>query len=731
MAKTITLSIGGMHCASCSAIITKTLMKMQGVEKADVNYSTEKANVTFDSEKVGEEALIQAIVARGYSASIAKDAQAEEGRKQAELLHTKKMFFTSAFFSIPAILIGMLFMEEGLLFTGFELPYAAFALFLLSTPVQFYAGFQFYKGTWAALKNKNANMDSLIAIGTTAAYGYSVYLLFIAGAEEQYFEISAVLITLVIMGKWLETRAKGKTNAAIKALMSLAPKTATVIRKGKEFAISIDDVKKEDIIRVKPGEKVPVDGKVLFGDSSVDESMITGESIPKEKGKGDAVIGGTMNVHGSFTFKATRVGGETTLSSIIKLVEDAQSRKAPIQRFADIVSSFFVPAVILISALAFLNWYYLFDAELSFAILIAVSILVIACPCALGLATPTAIMVGTGKVAKQGILIKGGDSLETAHKVTHIIFDKTGTLTKGKPEVTDILAFGKKKENEVLAIAASIESLSEHPLAASIVQYAKGKNLKIAKVHGFKAHPGKGVEGKINGMQYALGNQKTVGNNIPSAISGRMAALEEQGKTAMLLCEKKTIIGIIAAADQLKETSKEAVSKLKQIGVEVHMITGDNKRTAKAIAAQAGIDHVFAEVMPDQKASSVKELQQKGVVAMVGDGINDAPALAQADVGIAMGSGTDVAIESGDIVLMRNDPLDVVSAIKLSRMTMSTIRQNMFWSLFYNVMGIPLAAGVLYPFTGWLLSPIIAGGAMALSSVSVVSNSILLNSKKI
>lgn len=731
MPKKSTISISGMHCASCAAVITKALLKTQGVTSANVNFSTAKATIDFDEKQVDEQKLVETIKSKGYGAHIGSGKGAEKEREY-ELFRLKVLFIGSVFFSLPALVIGMFLMKDGLLFIGFELPLAEYLLFILATPVQFFIGWDFYKGTYAALRNKSANMDSLIAIGTSAAYFYSVYSIF-AGLEGQYFEISAVLITLVIMGKLLEANAKGKTSEAIQKLMQLSAKTALVLRDGKEIEIPVEDVQIGDVVLVKPGQKVPVDGVVLFGDSAVDESMITGESMPVEKNKGSTVIGGTINKHGSLRFEATKVGKDTTLAQIISLIEDAQGRKAPIQRFADTISAYFVPIVILISAGTFLAWYFLSAQTFSFALITAVAVLVIACPCSLGLATPTAIMVGTGKGAKQGILIKGGDVLETMHKIKHVVFDKTGTLTKGKPEVTNIIPLGKLSELQLLKLAASIENDSEHSLAEAIVNHAKDKNVPFEKPSKFQIIPGQGVTAKIRGVTYYLGNQKLMASqriNLKK-IEGQIHELEEQGKTVMTLAKKGTALGLIVVADTVKENAKETVERLERMGITVHMITGDNQRTAKAIGAQIGVSNIFAEVLPHEKAEHVKRLQEKGKVAMIGDGINDAPALAQADVGIAMGSGTDIALEAGDVVLMRNDLMGIPHAIKLSRQTMRKIRQNMFWALFYNTLGIPLAAGALYPFTGWLLSPIIAGAAMALSSVSVVSNSLFLKYQRI
>ena len=652
----------------------------------------------------------------------------EAKKKKQEISRLKKLLIFSSIFATPALIIGMI-----LMWFGIDVPYKNYILFFLATPVQFWVGAGIYKSAFGALKNKSANMDTLIAIGTSAAYFYSVYVIFFEPMGDQYFEAAAVLITFVILGRYLEAIAKGKTSEAIKKLMNLSPKIATVIRNGKEEKIPVDDVVINDVIIVKPGEKIPVDGIIIEGESAIDESMITGESMPVEKKKNDLVIGATINKHGSFKFKATKIGANTTLSQIIKLIEDAQGKKAPIQKFADQISAYFVPAIIIIALIAFLVWYFVVGQTFSFALIIAVSILVIACPCALGLATPTAIMVGTGKGAEKGILIKGGDALETAHKLYAVVFDKTGTLTQGKPEVTDIIPMHNSiTEEEVLRLSASIEQNSEHPLAQAVVNKAKEKNLKLEVVKNFKAVPGHGVEGNIGKKKIIVGKPEYI-RKISSleSYNNQISELEEQGKTVIVLCLDKKPSGILAIADTPRKDSILAVKALHKSKIFVYMITGDNKRTANAIAKQLGVNHVIAEVLPEDKAKHVKELQKKGKVAMVGDGINDAPALAQADIGIAIGSGTDVAMETGNIVLMNNSTLDVVKAIKLSKITISKIKQNMFWALFYNSLGIPIAAGLLYPFTGWLLSPIIAGGAMALSSVSVVLNTLLMKRKKI
>ncbi len=727
--KKTTIQITGMHCASCVTVLTRALQKVDGVQNAVVNYSTEKAAVDFDLAKTNEQALIAAIKSKGYSAIVAEGKDqpkiAEISRKK-EIKKLKSQALISTIFALPIVITAMFLMD-------LMIPGKDYLLWLLATPIQFYIGRSFYKGAWAALKNRSGNMDLLIAIGTSTAYFYSAYVFFLGTGGDLYFEASAVIITLVIVGKYLEAVAKGKTSEAISALMKTGAKTATILKDGKEIQIPVDDVKVNDVIVVKPGQKIPVDGIIVDGHSSVDESMITGESIPVEKKKDDSVIGSTLNKQGNFTFKATKVGAETTLAKIVKLIEDAQTQKAPIQRFADSVSAYFVPLVLYLALITFTVWFSFAHAPVSFALITTVAVLVIACPCALGLATPTAIMVGTGKGAKHGILIKGGQALETAHKVKYVIFDKTGTITKGQPMVTDILLENGIAETELLAIAGSIEKKSEHPLAEAIFRKAESLNYTPRTVTSFKALTGRGVEASLGSKRYYIGNPRLI-EELKISLSkwkDNLSRLEEEGKTVMVVANEKSILGLIAVADEIKEDSPRAIRELKKMKITPYMITGDNARTAKAIAQKVGIEKFFAEVLPEDKAKYVQQLQRAGKVAMVGDGINDAPALARADIGIAMGSGTDVAMETGNVVLMKNNLMDVPRAIKLSRFTMSKIKQNMFWALFYNVMGIPLAAGVLYPFTGWLLNPVIAGAAMALSSVSVVANSLLLKRKKL
>ena len=754
----VALGLIGMTCSSCAGVIEKTLAKVPGVSSANVNLANNSGTVEFDPSVVGIDELINAVKSAGYDAVIktekipgAADKVDVQAIAQAKALkHERNLFIFALTLSIPAFLVSMVppFMTTVPLWTANLLgntfggawdpmmvqKYLAFAF---ATPVQFYAGAQFYRGFWHALKRRSGNMDTLIAIGTSAAYFYSLAATFIPALESQpvFYETAALLITFVLLGKLLEASAKGKTSDAIKKLMGLAAKTARVVRGGLELDIPVEEVVAGDVIIVRPGEKVPVDGLLTEGSSAVDESMLTGESIPVEKNVGDHVIGATMNKLGSFKFRATKVGADTALAQIVRLVEDAQGSKAPVQRFADSISAIFVPAVVAASLLTFLVWIFavpafvdpaFYAAVTPFvkALLAATSVIVIACPCALGLATPTAIMVGTGKGAENGILIKSGDALETAYKIKAIVFDKTGTLTHGKPIVTEFEAFTGFDRTEFYRLAAALEKSSEHPLAEAIVNYANQNSMLMGDVAGFEAIPGHGVEGIVEGRRVALGNRRLmVRENVDvSGYSARIEQLEGEGKTVMLTAIDGAAAGLIAVADTLKDNSKEAVARLNKIGVEVFMITGDNRRTAEAIAAQAGIkpDHVLAEVLPENKAEEVGKLQAKGLVtAMVGDGINDTPALAKADVGIAMGGGTDVAMETGGIVLMKNDLRDVVTAIELSKRTMRKIHQNFFWALGYNTLGIPVAA------LG-LLRPEIAGAAMALSSVSVVLSSLTL-----
>jgi len=719
-----TIKITGMSCAACAARIEKRLNKLEGIQKAVVNLTTEKASVEYDSAKVQVSDMIKAIEALGYKAEKFEEAgfDREKEQREKEIKRLRTEFVVSAILSFPLVMAMILH----LLNINLAFLHNEYLQLIIATPVQFIIGFRFYKNAFHALKAKSPNMDVLIAMGTSAAYFFSIYNAFFVPAEpgmmkELYFEAAAVIITLILLGKYLEAVAKGKTSEAIKKLMGLQPKTARVIRNGREEDIPVNEVEVGDVIVVRPGEKVPVDGKIIEGSSSIDESMLTGESLPVEKKVGDIVIGATINKYGTFKFEATKVGKDTVLSQIIKMVEEAQGSKAPIQKVADKVSGVFVPVVLGIAVITFLIWY-LAAGDFTHAIVSAVSVLVIACPCALGLATPTAIMVGTGKGAENGILIKGGEYLEMAYKLNAVVLDKTGTITKGQPEVTDILSLGQIQSNELLRLAAIAEKNSEHPLGTAIYERGKREFGSIPDPEGFEAIPGMGVVAVVNRKEIYIGTRKLMAErNIDTKSSETLITqLEDEGKTAMLIAVDKKIEGIIAVADTLKESSKQAIEELKEMGVEVYMITGDNKRTAAAIARQVGISNVLAEVLPEKKADEVEKLKKQGkVVAMVGDGINDAPALATADIGMAIGTGTDVAIEASDITLMRGDLNAIPAAIRLSRRTMRKIKQNLFWAFIYNIIGIPFAAM-------GLLNPIIAGGAMAFSSVSVVTNSLSL-----
>ena len=712
-----TLLIEGMTCAACSARIEKVLNKIDGVTRANVNLSTNKAIVEFPSGLIDDNALIKAVEKAGYKAEVEveRDLDREKELREKEIKSLKTSFIISAILSIP-LFSAMFFHMAG----NMNILTNGYFQLLLATPVQFIIGYRFYKGAYHSLRGGGANMDVLVSMGTSAAYFYSLYNL-IRGVHEYYFEASAVVITLVLLGKTFEAIAKGKTSEAIKKLMGLQPKTARVIKDGIEVDTPIEKLEIGDIILVRPGEKVPVDGIIVEGNSSLDESMITGESIPVDKSVDDTVIGATINKFGSFKFEATKIGKDTVLSQIIKLVEDAQGSKAPVQRLADKISGIFVPIVVGIAFLTFLGHYFV-GGSFNSGLINAVAVLVIACPCALGLATPTAIMVGTGKGAENGILIKSGEHLERAHKMDTIIFDKTGTITKGEPEVTDIISFNGYEDAEILRLAASVEKASEHPLGESIVKKSEEESIELITINSFEAIPGMGLKASIEGKEVLIGNRKLMVKNdiIIGDKENDLSRLEEGGKTAMLISIDGNISGIIAVADKIKETSLEAINKLQDMGLDVYMITGDNERTAKAIAKQIGITHVLADVLPENKASKVDELKAQGKhVGMVGDGINDAPALASADVGFAIGTGTDVAMEAADITLMRGDLNGVVTAIRLSHRTMRTIKQNLFWAFFYNSIGIPFAA------LGFL-NPMVAGAAMAFSSVSVVSNSLRL-----
>ncbi|MFH1105727.1 MAG: heavy metal translocating P-type ATPase [Candidatus Aenigmatarchaeota archaeon] len=727
--KKISIPISGMHCASCASKIESAMGKINGVSSANVNFATEKATVEFDEARTNENEIKNVIHQLGYKAIMQAEetVDREKEAREKEIDSLKTMFVIGLALSIPTFILS--FPE----WFGITIAYQNLVALALATPVQFYVGRRFYEGTYFALKARYANMDTLIAVGTSAAYFYSALVtLGIIAGNYVYFDTSAIVITFILLGKWLEAITKGKASDAIKKLIGLQPKTAIVVRAGKEVEIPISEVIAGDIVIVKPGQKIPVDGVVVDGYSSVDESMITGESIPVEKSKNDEVIGGTINKHGAFRFKATKVGSDTALNSIIKLVEDAQGSKAPIQRLADKVSAYFVPAVILIAILSFSIWYFALGQTFVFSLGIFISVLIIACPCALGLATPTAIMVGTGKGAENGILIKNASALETAHKIQTIVFDKTGTLTKGEPSVTDIVPIGKHGKEEVLKYAAIAEKGSEHPIGESIVEEAEKRKMEIPMAKSYETIAGKGIKAAYSGKKILVGSREFMKNNkIKTDFEFEIQNLESEGKTTVIVASGGKAIGLIAVADTIKESSKDAVTELRRMGKEVIMITGDNERTARFIAKQAGIDRVLSQVLPGEKEREIEKLQKEGkVVAMVGDGINDAPALAKADIGIAIGAGTDVALETGQIVLMKNDLRDVVTAIDLSTYTVNKIKQNLFWAFFYNILGIPVAAGVLYPINGFLLNPIIAAAAMAFSSVSVVSNSLLMRRYK-
>jgi len=740
--QSVTLKISGMHCAVCAQTIEKALNQKEGVYKAVVNFALETATVEYNPAQISLEGIKKAIRDVGYDV-IEPEGGMEDAEQRERDREIRTLKLKLAFSAAVAIAIVIYSNWRFLPFTLPTLPIDNFIpllLFVLATPVHFIVGHSFFAGAYKALRNRNPNMDVLVTMGTSAAYFYSVYVTF-SGQGKLYYTTAVSLMTFLILGKLLEAIAKGRTSAAIRKLMGLRAKTARVVKDNQEVEIPVEDVQVGDIVVVKPGEKIPVDGVVIEGYSGVDEKVITGESIPVEKKIGDPVVGATINKTGMLKFKATKVGADTVLAQIIKLVENALGSKAPIQRLVDVVSNYFVPAVLIAATAAFIVWYLLL-MDFIFALTVFIAVLIIACPCAMGLATPTAIMVGVGKGAENGILIKSGEALETAHKLQAIVFDKTGTLTKGEPQVTDIVAISslvgnpssvakveKLGEEELLRFAAVAEKNSEHPLGEAIVKRARERHLEVVDPEFFNAIPGYGVEVKHDNKSVLLGNRKLMEKNKVSIaqVEEKMKALEEDGKTAMLVAVDGEAAGLIAVADTLMEYSVEAVRTLQKMGLEVIMITGDNERTAKAIARQVGVNRVLAEVLPEDKASEIKRLQDEGkVVAMVGDGINDAPALAQADIGIAVGSGTDVAMETGDIVLVKNDLRDVVISIQLSRATMAKIKQGLFWAFAYNTVLIPVAAGILYPFMGILLDPIFAAAAMAFSSVSVVTNASLL-----
>lgn len=723
----VDLDIIGMTCAACAARIQKGLKKLPGVLDANVNLTMERATILYNPGEVETDQIVQKIKDLGYEARLHQEAKTKEDERAKEIQVQKIRFFASAALSLPLLYT----MVAHLGISGAYMPHVLmnpWVQFTFATPVQFIIGFPFYRGAFKALKNRSANMDVLVALGTSTAYFYSFFASLAGQTDKLYYETSAVLITLIVLGKLFEALAKGRTSEALKKLMGLQAKTATVIREGKETVIPLEEVVVGDTIIVKPGEKVPVDGVVVSGTSAVDESMLTGESVPVDKKSGDAVIGATINKNGILTIRAKKVGKDTALAQIIKVVEEAQGSKAPIQRLADVISSIFVPIVVGISIVTFVVWYFFVEpGNFTAALEPAIAVLVIACPCALGLATPTSVMVGTGKGAELGILFKGGEHLEAAHKLNTILLDKTGTITKGEPSLTDVIPFREYTEEKLLSLVASAEKHSEHPLAQAIVKGAESKGVALTSVSHFEAIPGFGVQAEVNGRPLRIGTRKLMQqNNIDvSSVEKHMQELEDQGKTAMLVAIDDRLAGIVAVADTLKENSKEAIAQLKELGLEVVMITGDNRRTAESIAKQVGISHVRADVLPEEKAKSVEMFKKHGKkVAMVGDGINDTPALATADVGMAIGTGTDIAMEAADVTLMRGDLTSISQAIRLSQSTMRNIKQNLFWALFYNSVGIPVAAA-------GLLAPWIAGAAMAFSSVSVVLNALRLKRVKV
>ncbi len=738
--ETKTYPIKGMHCASCVRLIERAVGKVAGVNKANVNLATEQLTVAFNKDECSSEKIASAVESAGYKAIINEDVEQDSQRKDKlkELENLKIKVITSLF-------LGGLIVWGSFPFLMNFSPYPLqnfWVQLILGSIVQFWAGSEFYRAAIPAFKNRTANMDTLVAIGTSAAYLYSVAVTVFPSVFEglgiepmPYFDVAAVVIGLILLGRYFEAKAKLGTSDAIKKLLGLAPKTARVVRNNQEIDIPLSEVVVGDLVRVRPGEKVPVDGIIVEGQSSLDESMVTGESIPIDKNKGDTVIGATINKSGSFVFKASKIGSETMLSQIIKLVQEAQGSKAPIQRIADTISAYFVPIVIMLAFATFAIWYAFGPTPaFLFALLNSISVLIIACPCAMGLATPTAIMVGTGRGAEKGILIKDAESLEIAHKVNTVIFDKTGTLTVGKPQVTDVVPFGKDKEKEIMQIASSLEKGSEHSLAEAILKKAESLGIEFIATTAFKAISGFGIEGKVKGKKYVFGNLKLMVKESlkTESFKKQVEELESQGKTVMILADEKNVLGLIAVADTLKESAREGVKTLQDKKIEVVMITGDNQRAAEAIAKQAGIKRVLAEVLPQDKESEVRKIQNEGkIVAMVGDGINDAPALATANIGIAMGSGTDVAIEAAGITLVNKDLRSVAHAIELSKKTMITIKINLFWAFGYNVILIPVAMGILYPVWGILMNPIFASAAMAMSSISVVGNSLLLKKVRI
>ena len=723
--KTI-LKIGGMTCANCVKTIEKALKKLDGIIDATVNLSAEKAYVTYNSNIVTISEMKKAIEAAGYQYLGFEGEEKEELEKtykEKSLKEKRNKFILGFIVGIPLMILSYI--------PTHRFPIISYIMLIISTPVFIYISYPIFLAGFRALKNKTLNMDVMYSMGIGVAFISSVLgtFEFILSKDFMFYDTAILLASFLTLGRYLEAKAKGKTSEAIKKLIGLQPKTAIVIRDNKEFETRIEDVVINDIILVKPGEKIPVDGEVIEGESYVDESMITGEPIPNLKKKGNIVIGGTINKNSVLKFKATKIGKDTVLAQIIKLVEEAQGSKPPIQGIADKAVSYFIPLVLLVAVITFVIWFFIFHAQLLFALSSLISVLVIACPCALGLATPTAVTVGIGRGAELGVLIKNGEALEISEKLSTIIFDKTGTLTKGKPEVTDIIPISVD-EKELLKLTASVENNSQHPIAEAIVRKAKDNNIDLEKCESFDTLEGKGVIAKVLGKEVRIGNKNFLSEKniyITSEMNEKISHLENEGKTSVLIAINNEFSGIIAVADTLKETSEEAIKQLKNLNIKIVMITGDNRSTANAIARQIGIENVLSEVLPQDKANEVKKLQEQGeIVAFVGDGINDAPALAQANIGIAIGSGTDIAIESGDIVLIKSNLMDVVSAVKLSRKVMTRIKQNLFWAFAYNTALIPVAAGILYPIFGITLKPELAGLAMAMSSVTVITLSLSL-----
>jgi P-type Cu+ transporter len=739
------LTVKGMHCASCTTRVENALKRVPGVQGATVNLLAERAAVQFDPQQTTPNDLIAALDVAGYDGQVANldrfdpVLSAQQSRTDmAETQDLMRRFLLSLILTVPVLVMGMgphlgLIPMHWMMFRWWNWVQLVFTI-----PVLFWAGSGFFRGAWAALKQRSSDMNTLIAVGTSAAFAYSLAVtvapqVFASRGLNAgvYYETAAVIVTLLLMGRLLEARAKRSTGDAIEKLIGLQPKTARVLRDGQEQDISLAEVRAGDRLLVRPGEKIPVDGVVVSGASWVDESMLTGESLPVEKQDGDPVTGATLNQRGAFTMEARRVGSETALAQIIRLVEQAQGSRAPIQRLADVITGYFVPVVLMLAVATFVGWY-IWGVEPKFlhALLNFVAVLIIACPCALGLATPTAIMVGTGRGAQLGVLIKDAETLEMVHGIQTIVLDKTGTITEGKPALTDVIPLSHVAETELLRLAASVERNSEHPLATAIVAGAKARRIALAEAHGFEAYSGRGVKAQVGEQTVLLGNAAMMADHhvmLPQSLEADALRLSAQGKTPMFAAVDGQAFGIVAVADTVKPTAKAAITRLKQRGIEVVMLTGDNQRTAQGVAAQVGIDRVISDVLPEHKAAEIKHLQGEGqIVAHVGDGINDAPALAQADVGIAIGTGTDIALEAADVVLMSGDLNGIADAIELSRATMRNIKQNLGFAFGYNVLGIPIAAGALYPLTGWLLSPMIASLAMALSSVSVVTNALRL-----